>query len=146
MQPIHASSDMHAAEKYWGDRSEFAYAWRSLIDLGTRMAYGSDAPIESPNPFWGIYAAVSRRNLKGEPGPDGWRGEQRIRLLEAIEGFTRGAAYAAGMENRLGMLRAGSHADLTVVEPGFMEMEVAQIRDTRPLRTMVAGNWVYRRG
>jgi hypothetical protein len=142
MQPIHAVSDMHAADRYWGSRSETAYAWRSLLDRGTRMAYGSDAPVESPNPFLGLHAAVTRRRADGSPGPDGWYPGQRLSLMEALEGFTTGAAYAGGAENRLGRLKAGYEADLIVLEKELFSVEAEAIRDLKPVRTMVAGRWV----
>ena len=68
MQPIHATSDMEMAEKYWGSRSRLSYAWKSLLNHGARLAFGSDAPVESPNPFRGIHAAVTRQRPDGSPG------------------------------------------------------------------------------
>ncbi|HEY9153035.1 MAG TPA: amidohydrolase, partial [Anaerolineales bacterium] len=116
MQPIHATSDMRMADKYWGERSALAYAWRTQLDAGAHLAFGSDAPVESPNPFWGIHAAVTRRRADGSPNPNGWYPEQRLTMQEAIEGFTTGAAYAAYAENRVGKLAKGFLADLIVLE------------------------------
>ena len=143
MQPIHAVSDMRAADQYWGSRSEFAYAWRSLLKLGTRMAFGSDAPVESPNPFIGLHAAVTRRRADGDPGPAGWYPGQRLSLMEALEGFTTGAAYAGRAEKRLGKLKAGFEADLIVLEKDIFSVEPEAIRELKPVRTMVAGRWVF---
>jgi predicted amidohydrolase YtcJ len=143
MQPIHATSDFPTADQYWGSRSRSAYAWNSLLEMGTRMAFGSDAPVESPNPFWGLHAAVTRRRANGSPGPEGWYPEQKISLTSALQGFTNGAAYAAGMENRLGKLAPGYHADLLVLDQDPFKVAPEQLRDMLPLATMVAGEWVY---
>ena len=94
MQPIHATSDMLIADKYWGKRSSGAYAWRTQLNANARLAFGSDSPVESFNPFLGIHAAVTRRRADGSPSPDGWYSEQRLTVTEAVHGFTMGAAYA----------------------------------------------------
>jgi len=101
MQPIHATSDMLIADRYWGKRAALAYALRSQLEQGVVLAFGSDAPVESPNPFLGVHAAVTRRRLEGTPGPDGWYPQQRLSVDQALRGFTTGPAYAAGMEDRL---------------------------------------------
>jgi predicted amidohydrolase YtcJ len=143
MQPIHATSDYPTADRYWGARSISAYAWKSLLEAGTRMALGSDAPVESPNPFWGLHAAVTRRRADGSPGPEGWYPQQKISLTTALQGFTNGAAYAAGMEDRLGILAPGYHADLLVLDDDPFNVDAENLRDMLPLATMVAGEWVY---
>jgi len=142
MQPIHATSDMYAADSFWGDRARFSYAWKTLENAGTRIAFGSDAPVESPNPFWGLHAAVTRSRPGGIPSPEGWRPEEKISRLSAIQGFTTGAAYTAGMESRLGMLAEGYYADLIVLAEDFFTCEPDRIRDLLPLMTMVGGEWV----
>jgi predicted amidohydrolase YtcJ len=143
MQPVHATSDMLMADKYWGERSSLAYAWRTQLDAGAHLAFGSDAPVESPNPFWGIHAAVTRRRSDGSPGPQGWHPEQRLSMQEAIEGFTLGAAYAAYAENRMGKLSAGYLADLIVLERDPFTSVPDEVKDLRSSATMVAGEWVY---
>jgi predicted amidohydrolase YtcJ len=143
MQPIHAPSDYPAADRYWGERAINAYAWRTILNTGARMAFGSDAPVESPNPFWGIHAAVARRRQNGSPGPEGWYPEQRIGLDEAMLGFTRGPAYAAGVEDRLGRIAPGYLADLLILDKDIFTCEVERIYSIRPLATMVGGKWVY---
>jgi len=143
MQPIHATSDYLAADRYWGARSKDAYAWNSLLQAGTILAFGSDAPVDSPNPFWGLHAAVTRRRADGSPGSQGWYPEQRISLREALQGFTTGAAYAAGMEDRLGKLAPGFLADLLVLDQDIFKIDPGLIRDIHPLGTMIAGEWVY---
>lgn len=144
MQPIHATSDMEMADRYWGERAEFAYAWRSQLDNGTHLVFGSDAPVESPNPFWGIYAAISRRRHDGSPGGSGWYPEQRIELLEAFRAYTTGPAYAAYNSGNQGHLLTGADADLIVLEENPFEVEPVQIKDILPAGTMVAGEWKYR--
>lgn len=145
MQPLHATSDMKTATRYWGKRIQYAYAWRTLLDHHTPLAFGSDAPVESPNPFLGLHAAVTRQNPSGEPGPEGWIPEQRITLIEAIQAYTSGAAYAAHQENRVGKLRPGYGADLIVLERDPFSIPAQELAITRPLATMVNGEWVWRR-
>jgi predicted amidohydrolase YtcJ len=142
MQPIHATSDMRMADRYWGERSRLAYAWRTQLEHGALLAFGSDAPVESPNPFWGLHAALTRRRADGTPGPEGWYPEQRLTLTEALRAYTTGAAYAAGTEDRQGRLAPGCYADLIVLENDPFICEAEEIRELRPLATMVGGEWV----
>jgi len=118
MQPNHAISDMLMADRYWGERANFAYNWRLQLDAGAVLALGSDAPIEPIEPLPNIQAAVTRRRPDGFPGPAGWRSSARgcLTVEEALRGFTTGPAYAAGMEDRLGQLAPGFLADLVVLE------------------------------
>jgi hypothetical protein len=132
------------AERHWGDRSAFSYAWRTQLEHGAVLAFGSDAPVESPNPFWGIHAAVTRRRGDGSPGPDGWYPAQRLTVQEALQAYTHGAAYAAGVEDRLGRLAPGYLADLLVLDVNPFTCDPAQIRHIHPLATMLAGEWVWR--
>ena len=143
MQPIHATSDMIMADKFWGKRSEFAYAWRTQLLHGTRLAFGSDAPVESPNPLLGLHAAVTRRRSDGTPGQDGWYPNQRLTPMEAIQAFTSGPAYAAGMESRLGKLSPGYLADLIILDIDPFICEPDALIESKPQATMVAGEWVY---
>lgn len=144
MQPIHATSDMLMAERHWGNRSAFSYAWRSQLEQGAVLAFGSDAPVESPNPFWGIHAAVTRCRADGSPGSDGWYPAQRLTVLEALRAYTHGPAYAAGLEDRLGCLAPNYLADLLVLDVDPFSCNPVQLREVRPLATMVAGEWVWR--
>ena len=143
MQPIHATSDMLAADKFWGERSALAYAWRTQLLNGAVLAFGSDAPVESPNPFLGLHASVTRRRADGTPSPQGWFPEQRLSMLEAWQGFTSGAAYAGGMENRLGKLSAGYYADLIVLEKDPLTCEPDELLKMQSSATMVNGEWVW---
>lgn len=143
MQPIHATSDMDTAGRYWGDRVQFAYAWRALLNHRTPLAFGSDAPVESPNPFWGLHAAVTRQRRDGEPGPEGWVPDQRISLADAIQGYTIGPAYAAGWENQLGRLQAGFWGDLIVLDDDPLKVPPEDLHTLQPAATMVHGEWVW---
>lgn len=143
MQPIHATSDMRMADRFWGERAAFSYAWRNQLQHGARLAFGSDAPVESPNPFWGLHAAVTRRSADGAPGPNGWYPDQRLDVIDALRGFTTGAAYAGGQEDRLGQLAPTYLADLLVLDTDPFTCEPEQLRDIQPRATMVGGDWVY---
>jgi len=143
MQPIHATSDMEMADLHWGGRAALSYAWKTQLDAGAVLVFGSDAPVESPNPWWGIHAAVTRRRHDGSPGPDGWRPEQRLTVIDAILGFTLGPAYAAGMEDRLGKLAPGYLADLLVLDTDPFLCEPDVLKDIRPRATMIGGEWVW---
>jgi predicted amidohydrolase YtcJ len=145
MQPIHATSDMLMADAFWGERSRLAYAWRTQLDYGARLALGSDAPVESPNPFWGLHAAVTRRRADGSPSADGWYPEQKLTMEEAWEGFTLGPAYAANMENRLGRLAPGFLADLIVLDASQdpFTCNPEDLLEMQSSATMVGGEWVY---
>jgi len=144
MQPVHAPSDMFMADRLLGGRAALAYAWRTQLDRGARLAFGSDAPVENPNPFHGLHAAVTRRRADGSPGPDGWYPEQRLAFSSALEGFTSGPAYAAGMEDRLGRLSAGFLADLIVLETDPFTCDPTELQTIRPVATMVGGDWVWK--
>jgi predicted amidohydrolase YtcJ len=143
MQPIHATSDMLMADRFWGTRATLSYAWRTQLNHGAKLAFGSDAPVESPNPFWGIHAAVTRRRADGSPGPQGWYPDQRLNILEAIQGYTVGAAYAAGLEDRLGRLAPGYLADLLILDADPFTISPDELRSVQPLATMVGGEWVW---
>lgn len=145
MQPIHATSDMYMADRLWGERARFSYALRSQLEAGAQVAFGSDAPVESPNPFLGLHAAVTRQRTDGSPGEQGWYPEQRLSLLEALHGFTTGSAYAAGLQDKLGRLAPGYLADLVVLDTDPFAIPPHEIQFIQPVRTMVAGEWVYQR-
>lgn len=143
MQPIHATSDMLIADKYWGARSSGAYVWRTQLNAGARLAFGSDAPVESFNPFWGIHAAVTRRRTDGTPTEEGWYPAQRLTVEEAVRGFTLGAAYASYEEQRKGSLTPGKLADLIVLDRDIFTIEPMAIADTQVLATLIDGRFVW---
>jgi hypothetical protein len=146
MQPNHAASDYIMADRYWGERAEYAYNWRLQIEAGAPVAWGSDAPIEPIEPLPNIQTAVTRRRLDGSPGPEGWRSGKngRLSVEEAVMGFTRGAAYAGGTETFLGQLAPGFLADLVIVEKDIYTVDPMEIAATPILGTMVGGKWAYR--
>jgi len=142
MQPIHATSDMFAADRYWGERSNLAYAWRTQLNFGALLAFGSDAPVESPNPFLGLHAAVTRQRADGSPSAEGWRAEQKLTLAEALFGYTYGAAFAANAENRLGKLAENYLADLIVLDDDPFEIDPSNLLTMSPSAVMIDGDWV----
>lgn len=145
MQPTHATSDMNMAENRVGkERIKGAYAWRTFLKQHSRIACGSDFPIESPNPFWGIYAAVSRQDFAQKP-EKGWHPEQGMTLLEAFRCFTIDAAYAGHQEKFLGTLEKGKWADFIVVDQDLFKVPVKDIYKTSVLQTWQAGRQVYKK-
>jgi len=143
MQPIHAPSDMLMADRDWGERAALAYAWRAQMQYGARLAFGSDAPVESPNPFWGLHAAVTRRRADGSPGLEGWHPEQRLTMQEALEGFTVGAAYAANVDDHLGRLSPGYLADMIVLEKDPFTCPPDELLRLESSATMIGGDWAW---
>jgi len=144
MQPTHCTSDMPWADARLGvDRLPGAYAWRSLLRTGTVIAGGSDFPVELPNPFHGIHAAITRRPLAG-PDP-GWQPEQRMTRGEAVRAFTAWNAYAAHRESELGTLEPGKWADLVVCSADVFECAEMDIATIAPVLTMIAGEVVLDR-
>lgn len=118
MQPIHAVTDRDLADREWGERTRHAYAWRSLLDAGAVLAFGSDAPVESADPLLGIDAATGWRRRAG------WHPSLALTEAQALRAYTWGAAYAVGMEDRLGRLRPGMLCDLTLVSDGRVTASV----------------------
>ena len=145
MQPTHATSDMYwAGDRLGPERVKFAYAWRSLIDSGARLALGSDFPVEQVNPMLGIYAAVTRKDVEGWP-PGGWYPDEALTREEAVRGFTLDAAYSGFMENEVGSLEQGKRADFIVLDRDIFEVSAAEIVETRVLQTWLDGELVYER-
>lgn len=143
MQPVHQTSDRTMAEARLGpNRLGGAYAWKSLIRSGARLAFGSDTPVESPDPFAGMAAAISREDARGEPF-GGWRPEERVSREEALAGFTTGAAYAAFAEGKTGRLAPGFWADFVLVDRDPMLATPKELRATRVIETWVGGRRVY---
>lgn len=143
MQPTHQTSDRTMAEaRLDPPRLKGAYAWRTIEKLGVRLAFGSDFPVESPNPFPGLSAAVSRQDPNGQP-PGGWRPEERVSFATALNGFTRGAAYAGFAESKIGSLEPGKWADFILVDRDVTRVDPQALAATKVLETWVAGKKVF---
>jgi predicted amidohydrolase YtcJ len=143
MQPVHQISDRLMAEARLGpDRLAGAYAWNSILKAGGKLAFGSDVPVESPNPFHGIAAAITREDANGQPF-GGWMAAERVSREQALAGFTIDAAYAAFAEGRLGSLSPGYRADFILVDTDPLLASPAQIRETKVTEAWVGGRPVY---
>lgn len=143
IQPTHATSDMNmAADRLGDERLEAAYAWQSLLESGARLAGGSDFPVEHPNPFHGLYSAITRQDQAGEP-PGGWLPTQKMTRDAALALFTEGAAFAGHAEDRVGRLLPGYAADFILVRDDYFQIPEADIWKNRVLSTWVAGEKIY---
>ncbi len=142
MQPIHATSDRDVAERYWGRRSQYAYAWRSLLDRGTVLAFGSDAPVETPDVLQGVYAAVTRRRATAADGTS-WYPQEALTIDDALRAYTVGAAYASGQEDSRGTLAVGKLADFAVLDRDIMRAPPEALLHTRVEATAIGGKIVY---
>ena len=143
MQPTHQTSDRLMAETRLGpNRLAGAYAWQTVLKSGARIAFGSDFPVESPNPFPGLAAAVSRQDVHGQP-PGGWRPAERLSFAQALDAFTRGAAYAGFAEDRIGSLTPGKWADFIILDRDPTRVDAQSLAATKVLETWVAGRRVW---
>ena len=144
VQPVHATSDYPMVDRFWGrERAPWAYAFESLRRAGAVLAFGSDTPVEPIPPLAGLHAAVTRRRADGSPGPDGWQPRQRLSVAEAVRGFTWGAAFAGGVEDRLGSLAPGQLADLVVLAEDPFAVDPMDLAGLPVQATMVGGRFVY---
>lgn len=146
IQPTHAISDMwYAQDRLGPDRVKSLYAFRSLVDSGARITLGSDFPVESINPLYAFYAAVTRKSPDGKSphGPDGWFPEQRLTRQEALRGMTIDPAYASFTETTLGSLEVGKRADFTVLSQDIMTIAEDEILATTVHATVIDGKPVY---
>jgi hypothetical protein len=143
MQPTHQTSDRLMAEKRLGQkRLAGAYAWQTALKSGAKLAFGSDFPVESPNPFPGLSAAVSRQDGNGQP-PGGWIPSERLSFEQALYAFTRGAAYAGFAEDRIGALEPGKWADFILIDRDPTKVNAQDLARTKVLETWVAGKKVW---
>lgn len=146
MQPVHEASDWRMATARLGEaRLKGAYAWKTMLDNGVPLAFGSDVPVESPNPFAGIAVAMSREDAQGEP-VGGWMPEQKVSFEAALDGFTRQAAYAGFAEKKFGSLQPGQRADFVLIDRDISTARPADIRQTQVLETWIGGKRVYMKG
>ncbi|QUT04331.1 amidohydrolase [Sphingobium phenoxybenzoativorans] len=146
MQPVHEASDWRMAMARMGEaRLKGAYAWRTMLNAHVPLAFGSDVPVESSNPFPGISVAMTREDAKGEPA-GGWMPEQRLTLEEAMAAFTRGGAYAGFAEDRFGTLAPGEQADFLIIDRDISTTRPAEIRNIQVIETWIGGKRVYVKG
>jgi len=146
MQPTHCISDKKFCEKRIGtERAKGAYAWKSLADAGSMLAFGTDYQVEPLNPMEGLYAAVSRKDRLGESG-DGWHPEQKISMEDAIKYYTLGSAYAQFMENRKGEIKKGYLADIVIVDKDLLTIPENEIMKAKVDYTITGGKVVYASG
>jgi predicted amidohydrolase YtcJ len=143
MQPYHAIDDGRWAEGRLGhDRARYSYAWRSFLDHGVALAFGTDWPVAPLDPILGLYAAVTRATLDGK-NPGGWFPEEKITLPEAIEAYTMGAAFAEFQESKKGSITPGKLADMVILSDNLFELKPEAIRNVKVKTTIVGGKIVY---
>jgi len=146
IQPTHATSDKNmAGDRLGEDRLDGAYAWKKLLDSGAHLAGGSDFPVESPNPFFGLHAAVTRQSQDNEPA-GGWLPEEKLNRYQSLSLFTEWAAWAAHQENVIGRLLPGYAADFILVQDDYFRVPAPDIWKNKVLATWVAGQRVYPMG
>jgi predicted amidohydrolase YtcJ len=145
MQPYHAIDDGRWAESRLGhDRTRYSYAWRSFLDHGVTLAFGTDWPVAPLDPIQGLYAAVTRATLDGK-NPGGWIPEEKITIPEAIEAYTMGSAFAEFQEHEKGSITPGKLADMVILSDNIFDLNPAAIRNVKVETTIVGGKLVYRR-
>lgn len=143
MQPIHCTQDIVVADRALGPRAKRAYVFRSLVDSGATLAFGSDCPVETLEVLPGLYAATARRRADGFP-PGGWYPDQRLTLDEAVAAYTRGAAFASGQERARGTLEPGKLADLVILSEDVFRAPPEALLAATVEGTIVSGSWAYR--
>jgi predicted amidohydrolase YtcJ len=144
MQPIHAVSDQLMADQYWGDRVRWSYAWNSQFIAGAQVIFGSDAPVESPDPWAGIFAATTRKPLGAKGNSASWIPEECVTLNEALQAYTKFPAQSSAWQSFIGQLGLGFSADLIVLEQDPFSMGEDGLSEIRPCGVMVGGEWVIR--
>lgn len=143
MQPVHQTSDRLMAEARLGpNRLAGAYAWASMLKDGGHLAFGTDFPIESPNPFAGWAAGATRQDAEGQPD-GGWQPQEKIGFYQAWYAYTQGAAYAGFAEDKFGRLAPGQRADFIIVDRDPTHIPPADLRSTQVLETWVGGEQVW---
>lgn len=144
VQPVHIISDRDMADEHWGKRSEYAYPLGMLLQAGARLGFGSDCPIENPNPMLGIYAAVCRKR----PGDTrtAWYTKQCISLGEAVKAYTTGAADICGWQGKTGVLAPGARADLVVLSDDIFKTKIDSLPEVAVLATIIDGQVVHKDG
>ncbi len=143
MQPLHAISDQYMAQQHWGNRCQYAYAWNKLLKSNARIIFGSDSPVETFSPFWGLEAATTRIRWYPPISESAWYQEESVSLENALNAYTIGPAYAAKKQDYLGKLAPGFFADLIVLPTDPFNSPPEGLHSTKPLATMVNGDWVF---
>ncbi|MDU1910191.1 amidohydrolase [Fusobacterium sp.] len=142
-QPIFLDYDMHIVESRCGkELASTSYAFNTLDKLGGKISYGTDCPVEGCNPFPNIYCAVTRKDLKGNP-EEGFYPEECVDIYTAVDAYTEGSAYAQFMENKKGRIKEGFYADMVILDKDIFTVDSLEIKDIKPLLTMVGGKIVY---
>jgi hypothetical protein len=143
MQPSHQTTDMRWAEKRLGpERIKGAYAWRTMLNNGVKLAFGTDWPVEIINPMRGLHACVTRQLPDGTPA-GGWQPQERISLDECIHAYTVGSAYAEFEEGKKGQLVPGQYADMILLSADVTKIPPAELLKVHVLQTIVGGRGVY---
>ena len=143
MQPTHQTSDRLMAEKRLGpNRLAGAYAWRTVLKSGAKLALGTDFPVESANPFPGLSAAISRQDVNGQPS-GGWIPSERLTFEQALNAYTRGAAYAGFADQKIGALEPGKWADFIIIDRDPTKVDAQSLARTEVLATWVGGKKVW---
>ncbi len=142
VQPIHCTDDIPNTDRLWGDRGRNTYPFRTLWDANTLLAFGSDAPVASPNPWWGVHAAVTRQRRDGTPA-GGWYPDQRLTVQEAVWAYTLGPAAAIGQAHQQGRLAPGYLADLILLDRDIFAIPADELPHTRVLLTILNGKSVH---
>jgi len=145
MQPVHQTSDMHMAEARLGEaRLAGAYAWRTMLQNGSKLAFGSDFPVESPDPWAGWAASFTRQDASGQPF-GGWRPQEAVTREQGWAGFTTGAAYAGFAEDKIGRIAIGMRADFLILDRDPLLAAPGDLRATKVIETWVGGDRVWQR-
>jgi predicted amidohydrolase YtcJ len=142
VQPLELTDDIPMTEPSIGARARNAYPFKSLCDAGVALTFNSDCPVCSPNPFWGIHAAVTRQRRDGTP-PGGWYPDERVSVGQAVWSFSMGAAVVSGRQSDMGSISPGKLADLVVVDRDIFEMDPGELYQAKPVMTFFDGDLVY---
>lgn len=140
VQPVHAPSDRDVAEKYWGKRCKLAYAYQTLRKSGAQVVFGSDVPIETLNPWSGIYAAVTRKKTNED---ESWYPKEKLGLAEAVSAYTRWASYASYEENVKGSIQIGKLGDMVILSQDVFEIEPERLPETKAECTILGGKIAF---
>jgi hypothetical protein len=144
VQPIHIFGDWAAADRYWGNRSRYAYAFQTMDQAGWPLVFGSDSPVEPINPFWGLYAAVERKDQDSLP-ENGWHPEQKVTVAKGLRAYCETPSQIVGEGGRKGTLSQGKRADFILVDQDPLQVpSMETIRNIRVMATACKGTFVYR--